>query len=73
MSPPREEVDLYYEKADWPLGTLVTDAEYPELRGVLVKRVARFWVDRDRKPPMVRWHGKLDAVEIPWERMVQVR
>lgn len=61
--------DLFYERAKWPLGTTVTDAEDSQRRGVLVKRVARLWVDRDRKPPMVRWHGKLDAVEVPWERL----
>lgn len=71
--PRRKEVDSFYEKARWPLGTLVRDPDDHQRRGAIVRRVAPFWVDRDSKPPMVRWHGKLDAVEIPWERLEQVR
>lgn len=66
----QSEVDLFYQRSRWPLGMRVSHADDPELRGMLVRRVARFWVDRDRKPPMVRWDGKIDAVHVPWESLV---
>lgn len=69
MSSSREETDLFYERSRWPLGQPVCDADDPARHGVLVRRVARFWVDRDSKPPMVRWDRKIDAVPVPWERL----
>lgn len=58
---------LFYEKASWPVGTTVQDPENPQRLGVMVKRTARLWVDRDAKPALVRWHGQIDAVAVPWE------
>jgi hypothetical protein len=67
------EVSAFYEKSLWPLGERVIDCDDPSRRGVLVRRVARLWVDRDSKPPMVRWDGKIDAVEIPWDQLHRAR
>lgn len=72
MSAREGEVDLYYSKRSWRLGTVVRRSDDPESRGMLVRRVAAFWVDRDSKPPMVRWNGKLDAVEVPWNELERV-
>lgn len=65
------DVELFYERSAWPLGTLVRHPADPAQVGSLVRRVARAWVDRDRRPPMVRWHGKIDAVEVPWDRLTK--
>lgn len=66
MSDEDDVTAAYYERASWPLGTTVQDLENPGRRGMLVRRCARRWVDRDSRPPMVRWHGTVDAVPVPW-------
>jgi hypothetical protein len=68
----REAVERFYERAAWPKGTPVVHPDDPTLYGTLVKRTARNWIDRDRRPPMVRWHGRIDAEEIEWERLQRV-
>jgi hypothetical protein len=66
------EVDRFYIASAWPAGTLVRDLDDPDRIGDLVRRVARLWVDRDSKPPLVRWRGRLDTEEIPWNRIERV-
>lgn len=65
------QVQRFYRVAKLPLGATVHDVEDPARVGALVRRAARNWVDRDTKPPMVRWRGILDAEPIPWERIVE--
>lgn len=61
------ETDDFYRVASWRIGTGVRHRD--GRTGVLVRRAARFWVDRDTKPPMVRFDRKLDAVEVPWHEL----
>lgn len=68
----RDDSDAFYERAAWPLGTIVIHPDDGRL-GDLVRRTARAWVDRERKPPMVRWRGKIDAVEVPWWELRRAR
>lgn len=63
--------DDFYALARLPLGALVSDRERPELVGTLVRRTTRTWVARDTKPPLVRWHGRIDAEPIPWSRLIR--
>lgn len=39
--------------------------------GTLVRTVSFLPIDRDRKPPMVRWHGCIDAEEIDWDLLLR--
>lgn len=65
-TPARDDHEAYYERAAWPVGAPVQDPDDPARRGTLVRQCARLWVDRDRRPPLVRWHGTTNAVPIPW-------
>lgn len=58
------------ERSSWPLGTRVQHPENPTVRGQIVKRGGRQWSSR-YKLPMVRWDGKIDAVEVTWERLIR--
>lgn len=57
-------LEVFYAVSRLPVGHRVTDGDR---RGSVVRRAARYWVDRDRKPPMVRWDGLIDAEVIEWE------
>lgn len=73
MTSIENEVDDFYERASWPLGTRVRIIGGDKgLVGSLVRRCARNWVDRNRKLPMVRWDGKIDAVEVSWDCLKRV-
>jgi hypothetical protein len=69
---PRDDHEAYYERAAWPAGTSIQDPDDPTRHGTLVRPCARLWVDRDRRPPLVRWHGTTDAVPIPWHELHRV-
>lgn len=56
----------FYRRSRWRIGTLVHDTADHSRRGVIVKRGGQQWVSRD-KLPMVRWHGKIDSVSVPWD------
>lgn len=59
-----EHSDLFYLVADLQLGDRVhRDGRH----GSIVRRAARLWVDRDARPPMVRWDGEIDAKTMSWE------
>lgn len=62
--------EAFYRRTGWPVGTLVRHPDDPERHGTIVKRGGRFWVSRD-KLPMVRWHGKIDAEPVEWERLIR--
>jgi hypothetical protein len=64
--------EVYYERAAWPVGVTVQDPNNPARRGTLVRRCAALWVDRDRKPPLVRWHGTVDAAPVPWAQLARL-
>lgn len=64
--------EAYYERAAWPVGTPIQDPDDPQRRGTLVRQCARLWVDRDRRPPLVRWHGTINAVPVPWYRLFRL-
>lgn len=76
MDPARSEMpashESYYERAAWSVGTPVQDPDDPKRHGTLVRRCARLWVDRYRRPPLVRWHGATDAVPVPWQRLCRL-
>lgn len=66
MSDQPQAVAVYYAVARLPLGHRITDGER---RGSVVRRAAPRWVDRNVRPPMVRWDGKIDAEVIAWETL----
>lgn len=67
-----EQVAAFYAKAAWGVGTTVFDADDPSKVGTIVKRGGGIWVNRD-KLPLVRWHGKIDAEPVAWERLTKER
>lgn len=72
ITPLREDPDLFYAVSAWKIGQRVTDRVNPgSVTGVLVRRAARNWVDRDTHPPMVRWDRAIDAVEVPWHSICE--
>jgi hypothetical protein len=66
------DVAEFYSRTTWAtVGQVVADADDPSRHGTVVKRGGRQWSSRD-KLPMVRWHGKIDAETVPWERLARV-
>lgn len=63
-----DQVDLFYRRSSWPVGTIVRHPDNSDLLGNIVKRGGRIWVNRDVLP-MVRWHGSIDAVPVEWEQL----
>lgn len=63
-------VDEFYARAKYPKGTRVQHPDDPNVRGSIVKKGGQIWVSRD-KLPWVRWDGKIDAVQVPWEELIR--
>lgn len=61
------EHDDFYRAADLPLGARVHG---DGRTGSIVRRAARLWIDRDSRPPMVRWDGKVDAEVVSWQELL---
>lgn len=65
MSASEEERERHYWQARWKVGQRV---EHTDGRlGVLVKRGGTLPVNRDDKPPWVRFDGKIDAAPVPYD------
>lgn len=60
------EVERFYRVSELPLGTRVSDGAR---HGSIVRRAARLWVDAERKPPRVRWDGKIDSEAMTWQQL----
>lgn len=64
------EMERFYVASRLSIGERVCDGSR---YGSIVRRAARYWVDANSKPPMVRWDGMVDAVEVPWQLLIMQR